>query len=178
MGSDHTSGYQFLNKRQASIVTALTERIFPSDESGPGSIDAGVVTFIDRSLAGAYTHLQGHYVRGLQMLDDLAKRERDHPFLELQAAEQDALLRALFAPGALQAPGADREMEELRQFFLLVCQHTREGLFCDPVHGGNRDFVMWEWLGYSGPQLEGFTQEEATGDATPSRPIKSAADWI
>ncbi len=35
-------------------VRAATARIFPNEESGPGALEAGVVIFIDRQLAGPY----------------------------------------------------------------------------------------------------------------------------
>ena len=44
----------FFDEEEARIVAAATERIFPSDEVGPGAKEAGVVVFIDRQLAGPY----------------------------------------------------------------------------------------------------------------------------
>src|SRR5580704_6593123 len=45
---------RFFDEKEALIVAAATERIFPSDETGPGAKEAGVVIFIDRQLAGPY----------------------------------------------------------------------------------------------------------------------------
>jgi gluconate 2-dehydrogenase gamma chain len=35
----------------------------------------------------------------------------------------------------------------------LLRQHTIEGMFCDPLHGGNTDLIGWQMLGYPGPQM-------------------------
>lgn len=48
---------RFFDEEEARIVAAATERIFPSDETGPGAKEAGVVIFIDRQLAGPYGQL-------------------------------------------------------------------------------------------------------------------------
>src|SRR5207253_8278096 len=45
---------RFFTKAEALIVAAAAARIFPSDESGPGATEAGVVIYIDRQLAGPY----------------------------------------------------------------------------------------------------------------------------
>ena len=45
---------RFFTKSEALIVAAAASRIFPSDDSGPGANEAGVVIYIDRQLAGPY----------------------------------------------------------------------------------------------------------------------------
>src|SRR5438270_8981748 len=45
---------RFFSAAEARVVAAACERIFPSDETGPGATEAGVVIFIDRQLAGPY----------------------------------------------------------------------------------------------------------------------------
>src|SRR5688572_13567127 len=49
---------------QARIVQAACARIFPTDESGPGATEAGVVIYIDRQLAGPYGRDAWRYTRG------------------------------------------------------------------------------------------------------------------
>jgi len=44
---------QFLNPRERRSLEALTARIIPTDDLGPGAVQAGVVVFLDRQLAGA-----------------------------------------------------------------------------------------------------------------------------
>src|SRR5215210_2125159 len=41
-----------LNPYEARTAGAIFERMFPADENGPGAIEIGVVTYLDRALAG------------------------------------------------------------------------------------------------------------------------------
>src|SRR3984893_13760286 len=45
---------RFFSAAEARVVETACSRIFPSDDSGPGAKEAGVVIFIDRQLAGPY----------------------------------------------------------------------------------------------------------------------------
>ncbi len=38
-------------------------------------------------------------------------------------------------------------------FFNTVRTHTMEGMFADPIYGGNKDFAGWELVGFPGAQL-------------------------
>jgi gluconate 2-dehydrogenase gamma chain len=55
---------RFFTAAEAQVVQAASERIFPSDESGPGATEAGVVIYIDRQLAGPYGRDQRRYTKG------------------------------------------------------------------------------------------------------------------
>src|SRR5579864_6664377 len=45
---------RFFTQAEALIVAAAASRIFPSDDSGPGASEGGIVIYIDRQLAGPY----------------------------------------------------------------------------------------------------------------------------
>src|ERR1700686_3199867 len=55
---------RFLTAEEARVVAAACARIFPSDASGPGATEAGVVIFIDRQLAGPYGRDKYRYTKG------------------------------------------------------------------------------------------------------------------
>jgi len=60
-------GFLTLNQNERDIVEAVAEVMIPSDNTGPGAKEAGVVYFIDRMLAGSYgkggnMFLQGPFV--------------------------------------------------------------------------------------------------------------------
>jgi gluconate 2-dehydrogenase gamma chain len=46
--------YGFFNAQEAAFIEAAVARLIPRDELGPGALEAGVPTFIDRPLAGAW----------------------------------------------------------------------------------------------------------------------------
>src|SRR6202167_3193686 len=55
---------RFFSAHEAKVVAAACERIFPSDASGPGATEAGVVIYIDRQLAGPYGADKYRYTKG------------------------------------------------------------------------------------------------------------------
>ncbi len=42
---------------------------------------------------------------------------------------------------------------EKTRFFQLLRTHTIEGMFSDPMHGGNAGLIGWQLVGYPGPQM-------------------------
>ena len=48
------TGFVSLNISEQSLLESIVETIIPSDSTGPGAKEAGVIYFIDRALAGDY----------------------------------------------------------------------------------------------------------------------------
>ena len=71
----------------------------------------------------------------------------------------------------LQAP----TISTLQEFMSLALNHTMEGLFSDPVYGGNRDFAGWRAVGYPGAHYL-YTEEEQQSFEPLNKPIQSLAD--
>ena len=64
----------------------------------------------------------------------------------------------------------------LAQFSAVVYEHTLEGTFCDPIHGGNWDAVGWRMIGFPGAHW-GYSREQmANGYDNRSIPISTLAD--
>ena len=61
-------------------------------------------------------------------------------------------------------------------FMPLLVRHTREGMFCDPAHGGNRDLVGWRLLGYPGIHRVWHHEEQAIGAPIRPRPLTTVAE--
>ncbi len=51
-----------------------------------------------------------------------------------------------------------------------------EGLFADPIHGGNRDFAGWRAVGYPGAYYV-YTEEEQQTFEPLDRPFQSIAAY-
>jgi gluconate 2-dehydrogenase gamma chain len=137
----------FFNDEQATTVTTFAERLMPGAPGKPGATEAGVVNYIDLALAGAYSDQQEFYRRGLDQLDAYCQATHKAPFAKLPAAQQDEVIAALEEGKAtgFQWPAA-------RSFFETVRTHTMEGMFADPVYGGNKDFAGWRLVGFPGAQ--------------------------
>jgi|SRR6202166_1320045 len=162
---------RFFDSAQALIVGATVSRIFPSDEAGPGAKEAGVVMYIDRHLAGPYGSDRHRYTQGpfesgavelgyqgkaspreiyVEGLKDLADFDR------LEPAQQDKALQVI----------------ESSLFFSLLRQHTIEGMFCDPLHGGNADMLGWQLIGFPGPRMSNYEDvDKHFGEAFRLAPI-------
>jgi gluconate 2-dehydrogenase gamma chain len=59
-----SQGFLTLNPTEQVIVEALAEAIIPTDSSGPGAKEAGVIIFIDHMLAGNYGKGGNMFLRG------------------------------------------------------------------------------------------------------------------
>lgn len=163
----------FLTRGEAATAQAAMARIFPDDELGPGAIEAGAVYYLDRALGGAELHLQDIYRAGLKALDAVATRRFGTAFTASTAVQQDELIGAMVSdtlPDFGRAPTAPA-------FFNMLRAHTLEGMFSDPVHGGNRNVAGWRLLGYLGPQ-PAYSHAEQQLDAVIVRDrIFTAADY-
>jgi hypothetical protein len=159
-----------LTEAERATLAALLERMFPADELGPGAGEIGAPEYICRALGGAYAGLAPVYRRALAALDQAARQGGGRPFAGLSGEQQDSWIGRLE-----QRQIAEIEQSEAAGFFELVWQHLREGLFADPVHGGNRDLAGWKLIGFPGAQT-GYSAEEQQLDVVVSRPIQSVAD--
>ena len=137
----------FFNAQDAATVAAFTERLMPGAPGKPGARDAAVLNYIDLALAGAYAELQDFYRRGLAQLDAHCRKTYNEPFVRLDSAKQDEVITALE-----QGKATGFVWPEARAFFETVRTHTIEGLFADPVYGGNKDFAGWRLVGFPGGQ--------------------------
>ncbi len=166
-GHAHAGGHgAFLNDDDAVTVMAFAERIMPGAPGKPGARDAGVLNYIDLALAGAYSDLQDFYRRGIAALDAHCRTTYSKPFAQLTAAQQDEVITALEGGKAtgFTCPTA-------QAFFETVRTHTMEGMFADPVYGGNKDFAGWVLVGFPGAQPLFSPDDMNSKDAFAGAPI-------
>jgi len=151
----HRSGHgAFLNDDDAKTVEAFAERLMPGAPGMPGAKDADVLNYIDLALAGAYEDQQDFYRRGLAQLDAYCQATYQMPFVRLDAARQDAVITAMEGGKA-----TGFTWPTAQAFFNTLRTHTMEGMFADPVYGGNKDFAGWKLVGFPGAQPV-FTQAD------------------
>jgi gluconate 2-dehydrogenase gamma chain len=106
--------------------------------------------------------MQNVYRHGLSQLDALAQAEGGKRFAELSDEEADRVLERLSgAPKPGQVTLGTKEpvttflqgsFDEGLDFFSALCLHTRQGFYCDPVYGGNKDQMGWKFIGFPGPK--------------------------
>jgi len=144
----------FFNAADAATVAAFAERLMPGAPGKPGAADANVLNYIDLALAGAYTDQQDFYRHGLAALEAHCRKTYGESFAKLTEAQQDETIRALE-----EGKAESFTWPQARAFFDTLRTHTMEGMFADPVYGGNKDFAGWTLVGFPGVQLI-FTPNE------------------
>jgi hypothetical protein len=193
----------FLSETELAIVAAAVDRLIPPDDAGcPGAAAAGVPNYIDTFL-GAFTFDPPRIFAGgpfsgrwggapsfdnwltLGRMQDLAwrtriegsngqaEREFNGPVAGLQQTYRDGI--AALGPDFADVDGdeQDARLAAVPEFKALMYQHACEGMYGDPVYGGNRDEVGWQMIGWLGDiQPRGYTKEEVESreklEVTPS----------
>lgn len=158
------------SESDANTVEAIAARVIPGDESDPGAREADVIVYIDRAVGGFEHNLQDLYARGLKLMDDRCEAAYGSPFVGLESEQQDEVLEEIEAQGEGADPGTEQRV--LGDFFAVVRQHTIEGMFSDPMYGGNRDYAGWKLMGFPGAQWGYSDQQKQRGfDATTIQPL-------
>lgn len=152
---------QTLSAAEFATLEAISVRLIPTDENGPGAAEARAAHYIDRALGGFLSSSRPAYASGLAAIDEQAQNAAGAPFVKLSPAQQDAVLMAM----------------EQTPFFGLVRGHTLQGTFCDPIYGGNANFVGWDLIGYPGVRLTATLGDQNM--STPANPVRrSAYDYV
>jgi gluconate 2-dehydrogenase gamma chain len=145
------SQWRFLTEQESSLMDALVEQIIPTDE-WPGGRDAGVTNFIDKQLTGPYTRYQEIYRKGLNAIRETCNAKYQKRFEDLPWEEQTNFLKTMEAgkmDGANWKEGLDRN------FFGLIRDHSMQGYYGSPRHGGNKDNVSYKMIKLDYPLIIG-----------------------
>jgi gluconate 2-dehydrogenase gamma chain len=133
-----------LSAQELAVLEAMLARLIPADENGPGAVEAGVATFIERTLEAENAESQKTYASNLAAVDSWAQAAHGMGFALLPAVTQDEMLRLLEQGSALGcSPSA-------KSFFELVRTQAIQGMFSDPRHGGNVGYAGWHLIGFPG----------------------------
>lgn len=188
---------RFFSPAERAIVDAVTARLIPSDESGPGAREAGVVDFIDLQLGGYYGRGQRWYMQGpfpepletqgyqfqeppagfwragLAAMESHCVESYGAGFVDLTPETQDAVLQAM------EDGEVDFATVPAAKFFDFMHEMTIEGFFCDPVHGGNRDMIGWHFVGFPGARYDyrDFLHHNGAAIAMPPVGLMGRPEW-
>ena len=107
---------RFLSEIQYTLVTAVLDRLIPSQGDMPGAGEVGTADYLDEIVAGS-TQLARLFTHGLQDIEIAASR-LGSDFGELSDAQQDETLT-----------GAETDDPE---FFDALIRHTYNGYYSNP----------------------------------------------
>jgi hypothetical protein len=102
---------------------------------------------------------------GLGYVEGYARQRFNRRFSQLAETDQDAILEAM-----LRGEATGFESFSSSAFFHILRRLTAEGMFSDPLYGGNRDYAGWKLIGYPGAQRAYLPAEVRTEGATARPP--------
>ncbi|QHT60255.1 gluconate 2-dehydrogenase subunit 3 family protein [Paenibacillus lycopersici] len=168
---DYNQALMFFNQDQFLTAEAAAERIYPKDDSGPGAKELGVAFFIDHQMASAYgmnareymsppfyksETTQGYQLSfkrrelialGLDAVNQYSTEKHQKAFPDLTPEEQDQVLGD-FEKDVVQIKGVPAST-----FFSFFLNLTIEGVYADPLYGGNKNMDGWRMRNYPGNQM-------------------------
>jgi gluconate 2-dehydrogenase gamma chain len=140
-----SSPWRFFTVQEAETSGAICERIIPADQD-PGASSTGVLNYIDLQLMGPLKKHRRLYRQGLAGVEDFSYARFGKRFAALAASEQDVVLAAI----------------ETKPFFELIRDHSMQGFYGDPRHGGNREYASWRMLDVPPAPIRGRQRYDRT----------------
>jgi gluconate 2-dehydrogenase gamma chain len=185
------AGYAFLNLDEAAFVEALVDHMVPADELTPKGTDIGINIYIDRALAGAWgkgdrLYMQGPwkqgapsqgyqlpltpaqlYRAGIEATNAHCRKTYGKPFDRLDEAQREQVLIDLSTAKITFDSGLP-----VRVFWTTLYQTVIEGMFSDPIYGGNRNKAGWRLIGFPGAiAVHRDNVEKYRGKPFPTNPV-------
>ena len=163
------AGYAYLNLEEQAFIEVLVDHMVPADELSPKGTDIGINIFIDRALAGGWgkgerLYMQGPwkegvpnqgyqlpltpaglYRAGIAAANAHCVKTYGKPFDKMAESEREEFLLALQAGKVTFEDGPPS-----RVFFTALYQSVMQGMFSDPIYGGNRNKAGWKLIGFPG----------------------------
>ncbi len=165
-----SAGYTFFRPVDAAFFEAVADHMVPADQLTPSGTDLGIPVFIDRALAGSWgkgdklytlgpwkigTPNQGYQLpltpaelfrAGVDQTNiHCAKTYGGKPFDGLTSAQKEEVLKGLESGAIKFESGLPSNT-----FFAEMYQTVMQGMFGDPIYGGNRDKASWKMIGFPG----------------------------
>src|SRR5882757_4795909 len=163
------AGYAFFNLDEAAFIEKLVDHMIPADEISPKGTDLGVNVYIDHALAGSWgkgdrLYMQGPwkpgapsqgyqlpltpaqlYRAGIAATNAHCLKAYGKSFDRIDGAQREEVLTGLST-----GKNAFDNGLPVRVFWTTLYQTVIEGMYSDPIHGGNRNKAGWKLIGFPG----------------------------
>lgn len=110
------------------------------------------------------------YQLGIKAVDAHCRAEFGKDFADLSPQQRDTVLISL------ENGKAELDQVPARMFFGQLLQNTREGFFCDPVHGGNKHMIGWKMIGFPGARADFMDFVNQGGKRYPYGPVSISGE--
>ena len=184
-----SAGYAYLNLAEQAFVEALVDHMVPADLLSPKGTDLGINIYIDRALAGGWgkgerlykqgpwkmgVQSQGYqlpltpaelYRAGIAAANAFCVKTYGRSFDKITESQREEFLLGLQAGKVTFENGPPAGV-----FFTTMYQTVMEGMFSDPIYGGNRNKAGWKMVGFPGviavhyQNVEKFRDKKYTAD--------------
>jgi gluconate 2-dehydrogenase gamma chain len=181
--------YSYLNLEEQAFVETLVDHMVPADALSPKGTDIGINIYIDRALAGGWgkgerLYMQGPwklgvpsqgyqlpltpaelYRAGIAAANAFCAKTYGKSFDKITESQREEFLLGLQAGKVTFENGPPA-----RVFFTTMYQTVMEGMFSDPIYGGNRNKAGWKIIGFPGviavhyQNVEKFRDKKYTAD--------------
>jgi gluconate 2-dehydrogenase gamma chain len=128
--------WRVFSDAEAKLVDALADQVVPADDA-PSARQAGVIHYIDTQLDGPLRRFAPAYRQGLVEFEAACRERAGSSFLDLGFDKGKEFLRTIERGDVSPS---------LATFFAMVIDHTMQGFYGSPKHGGNRDGASWKML--------------------------------
>ena len=163
------AGYTFLNLDEQAFVETLVDHMVPADPLSPKGTDLGINIYIDRALAGGWgkgerLYMQGPwkegvpsqgyqlpltpaelYRAGIAAANESCVKSYGKSFDRINESQRQEFLLGMQSGNVKFESGPP-----VRVFFSMMYQTVMEGMFSDPIYGGNRNKAGWKMIGFPG----------------------------
>lgn len=132
--------WRTLLPKEAATLEAWCDALIPDTDGTPGARIARAARYIDIQLTRRFKKFRPQYQQALAAMDRMAGGR----FAAMSLEERTAILAGVEkgeGDKALWGPDGGREA------FNLILQHTQQGFYGNPRHGGNHDYASWRMLG-------------------------------
>lgn len=163
--SGYDSVWRFFTEEEAKTVIAFAEQIIPRDKDA-GATDANIINFIDKQLVDPYTRLQENYRKGIPAIEKSSQRILRKAFYDLEWDEQTHFMEQMEA-GNL--PEEYWNEVNQRSFFRMIMEHSMQGFYGSPRHGGNKNYVSYKMMKLDYPHVIGQNRYESKCTSTKNK---------
>ncbi|OSM06974.1 gluconate 2-dehydrogenase subunit 3 family protein [Magnetofaba australis] len=118
------------------ILDAVQRHLLPSEAHAPGAVEIHALSYLQRVVQDRFVDAETRrfITQGTVWLADMSQQIVGRPFVELNEAEREIVLRRI----ARSAAGEN--------WLATLLTYLMEALLCDPIYGGNPGGVGWRWL--------------------------------
>ena len=137
----------FFTKEEFATLDVLTELIVPTDDHSPGAHDAGVASFIDKTVAEAFLpEDKTSWRKGLAAVNQVSHSMFDKAFLQISKDQQIELLKKISQNEKAPKTEPEKFFTQLKQSTAFAYYSTSIGIHQEIEYKGN--IILEEFVGY------------------------------